>query len=326
MECGAEISPDVEFCGKCGEKVDLVVTSTAGTQTPLSPPLQGVERVSANPSNPLTRKSRAKYAVLGGVLAVAVFLAGVGYKLFTTPIYSVNTVAGKFEIINIEKDGGEVDYKLNEKTVLRTTEMHGATAEIHDVYNLNDRSLLVITWNINNSKISRDKFIVYFYEIDKNGRFTKFFDGFSTNRNRIAVIESKGTIEFQIRVEPEQIGYQRVVFNVDGARQISNWKWADENREKERQQKSLNANQERPPHIRAGAIACEKPNSFFIVSKIEALNDAGVHGSLPEDCEIVPIDLPTKFSHYISTQVGSDLIQVGLATGTVYVRNYDLID
>lgn len=75
-------------------------------------------------------------------------------------------------------------------------------------------------------------------------------------------------------------------------------------------------------YIRAGAIACKNPKSFFKVAAIERANNPYV--SLPGDCETVPANIPTTFTRYISTPAGSDLIQAGTFAGTFYVRNYDI--
>jgi len=75
-------------------------------------------------------------------------------------------------------------------------------------------------------------------------------------------------------------------------------------------------------YIRAGAIACENPKSFFKVAAIERANSPYV--SLPGDCETVPANIPTTFTRYIRTPAGSDLIQAGTFAGTFYVRNYDI--
>jgi len=76
-------------------------------------------------------------------------------------------------------------------------------------------------------------------------------------------------------------------------------------------------------YIRAGAIACGNPKSFFKVAAIERTNNPYV--SLPGDCETVPANIPTTFTRYVSTPFWSDMIQVGTYAGAFYVRNYDVV-
>jgi len=181
------------------------------------------------------------------VLVIPLLIMLIMYIFGGQPKYSAETVAGKFEVINIDKDGGGLVYKLGGKVVSEFKEMHGVTAEIHDVYNLNDRTLLVVTWNINNSKIGPYKFSTFFIDIDKNGNFSEVFDkGIPRDEKHIDVVKSPEKLEFKIRVESDKVGYQLVVFDGNGARQISDWKWADENREKERQQQSKFVQQNNP--------------------------------------------------------------------------------
>ena len=86
-KCGSGISPDAEFCGKCGAKIGLIDTTTVPSkiQPSLSPPPQVAEQVSVKPSK---RKIDINNLSIRDVLkatAIVLILGFMGAIFFDAP-------------------------------------------------------------------------------------------------------------------------------------------------------------------------------------------------------------------------------------------------
>lgn len=229
-----------------------------------------------------------------------------------------DTVAGRFEIINAKNNSGILSYNLNGKTVIDYDDTLGVTAEIYGVYVRNGRTLIVATWAVNEPKVGNAKYYVHFIEVNANGKVQKIFDeGLPSGEKKFDVTENEEKLEFKIPVDKNsgQIGYQRVLFEKNGARQISDWKWVDENKERERQRP-------RSYYVRAGATVCTSQPYLYAADNW----DRGGVNSVPSGCTIFGADASVNIIKSITLPNGVPAYFVGNSGGTGYVRAKDVLN